>query len=593
MIKKVYRKIKNEYQNISSFLKMTLLFEAILIVSFVLTMMFVTKRFSVILREKEIELGEKRVENLADFAQEEYNRIYSLRNYIHNSEISTILAKISRDEQEAYQYKNIQDIQVFFSGISYADENISDIVLISKFGNVYSYTRQASYEVNPSYSFLEDEEIREFLTSGDDVQIRYVNPTKYCIREREAVVSYMGKIFDASLFPQKELVGIYFINIPLLSFEEIQKGSSGVNQGDLYLLNKNDEVLYCSDSLSCGKTADMESKAADEGIWVITRNLGSSGIRAYYVLSENIMFSHIVTVRNQVMGVVVFAIIVTTLLGYILYHVFQKKMTILLDSMQELQQGNFQTRLPVSSQDEIGRISESFNVMCEKLNAYVGRVYRAEIQRKNAEINALQTQINPHFLYNTLESIKSNAIMNHDEDTAEMITLLGNLFRWISRTDEKIISLEKELEYIRNYLRLQSYRYNRKLEVSIEVEEDFLDEKIPKLILQPLVENAIKHALDEVNRDKLIGIQVRKKKDVLEITVYDNGIGITTKRLEEIKEELQSSENQDEFESIGLKNVNQRLKLMYGPEYGLQINSIEEYGTAVKIRIPAGDMGEE
>lgn len=589
-MKKIYGKIKKEYQKISSLLKLTLFFEAILVVSLVLMMGFTTKRFSALLREKEIELGEKRLESLADFAQEEYNRFYSLRNYIHNSEIHMIMSKISRDEQEAYEYKNIQDISVFFSGIGYADENISDVILVSVYGNVYSYTRQASYEVNPGYPFLEDEDIKEFISSQEDMEIKYVDPTKYCIREREAVVSYMGKIYDASLFPQKNLVGIYMINIPLTCFEEIRGSTSAVSQGDLYLLNREKEVLYCSDASRCGERAEL--KREDKGIHMMSKNLGSSGLEACYVLTEELLLSQIIHMKRQVMGVVAFAIIITMILGYLLYNIFQKKVTILLKSMQELQQGNFQTRLPVDSQDEIGRISESFNEMCEKLNAYVEHVYKAEIQRKNAEINALQTQINPHFLYNTLESIKSKAIVNHDEDTASMIAILGNLFRWISRTGEKTISLEKELEYIRNYLQLQSYRYNRKLEVSIEVEENFLDELIPKLILQPLVENAVKHALDGVCRDKLIGIQVRKKEDILEITVYDNGIGISAEKLQEIKEELRVAENQDEFESIGLKNVNQRLRLMYGPEYGLQINSIAEYGTAVKIRIPVSESGE-
>lgn len=589
-MKRIYWKIKKEYQNMSSLLKLTLFFEAILMISLVLIMSFTTKRFSVILREKEIELGEKRLESLADFAQEEYNRFYSLRNYIHNNEIYMIMSKISRDEQEAYEYKNIQDISVFFSGISYADANISDVILVSMYGNVYSYTRQATYEVNPGYSFLEDEEIKEFLLSEEDMQIRYTDPSKYCIRERGAVVSYMGKIYDASLFPQKNLVGIYIINIPLSCFEEVQDNDSGVSQGDLYLLNRENEVLYCSDMENCGKIIDIEREG--EEVYTINRKLGSSGMQAHYVLTKKLLFSQITTIRKQVAGVVIFAIVMTMILGYLLYHMFQKKVTILLQSMQELQQGNFQTRLPVDSQDEIGRISESFNEMCQKLNDYVDRVYKAEIQRKNAEINALQTQINPHFLYNTLESIKSNAIMNQDDDTAEMITILGNLFRWISRSGEKMISLEEELQYIQNYLRLQSYRYNKKLEVNVEADEDLLDEKIPKLILQPLVENAIKHALDEVKRDKLLGIQVRKKENILEITVYDNGVGIEEEKLQKIREELQTAKGQDEFESIGLKNVDQRLKLMYGKEYNLEIKSIREYGTAVKIRIPLRAMGE-
>lgn len=590
MIRKIYGKIKNKYQSMSSLLKLTLFFEAILVISLVVIMGFTTKRFSVILREKEVELGEKRLQSLADFAQEEYNRFYSLRNYIHNSEIHMIMSKISRDEQEAYEYKNIQDISVFFSGISYADANISDIILVSMYGNVYSYTRQASYEVNPGYSFLEDEEIKEFLLSEEDMQIRYTDPTKYCIREREAVVSYMGKIYDATLFPRKNLVGIYIFNIPLTCFEEIQDNDSGISQGDLYLMNRDNEVLYCSDRGNCGRTTDVEQDS--EEIYTINRKLGSSGMHAHYVLTKELLFSQITTIRRQVAGVSVFAIGITMILGYLLYHIFQKKVTVLLNSMQELQQGNFQTRLPVDSQDEIGRISESFNEMCKKLNDYVDRVYKAEIQRKNAEINALQTQINPHFLYNTLESIKSNAIMHQDEDTAEMITILGNLFRWISRSGEKMIALEEELEYIRNYLRLQSYRYNKKLEVNVEADEELLDEKIPKLILQPLVENAIRHALDEVNRDKLLGIQVRKKEEILEITVYDNGIGIEAEKLKKIREELQVSKSRDEFGSIGLRNVDQRLRLMYGQEYNLEIRSIREYGTAVKIRIPLKDGGE-
>ena len=173
-----------------------------------------------------------------------------------------------------------------------------------------------------------------------------------------------------------------------------------------------------------------------------------------------------------------------------------------------------------------------------------------------------------------------------------MIAILGNLFRWSSRTGEKTIALEKELEYIQNYLRLQSYRYNEKLEVNIEAAEDVLDEQVPKLILQPLVENAIKHALDAVCRDKLIGIQAKKREDVLEITVYDNGVGIPPERLAEIREALSASGDQDEFGSIGLKNVDMRLKLMYGAQYGLSINSIEACGTAVKLKVPITETGE-
>lgn len=592
-MKIIYKKIKEKFINTSSFLKFTLLFEAILIISLTLVVFFTTRQFSEILLEKEIALGEKKLDNLVDFTQEEYNRIYSLKNYIHNGGISDIMARISRNEQEAYEYKNIQDMQVFFSGISYAYENICDVILVSVRGNVYSYTRQASYEVIPSYPFMENDEIQEFLYSDEDMQIIYADPSEYCIRGREPVVSYMGKIFDATLFPQKEVVGIYIINIPTVCFGNRQDYSVELSQGNLYLVNRNDQILYCTDTSECGKVITLLDYEEDEQIYTMTRKLGNSGISSYYILSKDILLSQVKEVRSQALAVALIAIAVTIIWGYILYHIFQKKMNVLLKSMQELQQGNFKARFPVGSQDEIGKISIAFNEMCEKLNAYVDRVYKAEIQRKNAEMNALQTQINPHFLYNTLESIKSKAIINGDEDVAAMITILGNLFRWTSRTDEKVIPLEEELEYVQNYLSLQSYRYNRKLEVNLEVEESFLDYEVPKLILQPLIENAIKYALDEVPGNKLLGIQIRKKDKTLEITVYDNGKGIAKEKLKTINEDLKAMEKQDEFERIGLRNVNQRLKLMYGPEYGLDIKSIENFGTAVKIKIPVQDMGEE
>lgn len=578
-------KLADRYKNLSIFLKITIIFEFILITTLVFVALFVTDRFTGILKEKEIALGETKVEKLADFMQEEYNRIYSLGIYIHNGNISQILSKVSADKAEAYDYNNISDIQIFFSGISYADANISDMILVSLQGNVYSYTRNSSFDVKPSYDFSNRYKIKTFLKSDDSTMIFYDDPSDYSLKKKETVVSFVGKIYDATLYPKKKMVGIYIMNLPLVNIDTILDMAAGDSKGELLLINEQEEVIYCNERSKCNKIYD-ESAVNARDVYRSTKNVGTSGLRIEYVLSEKILFSEISSIRNQMILILVFSIFITLIFSSVIYYVFNKKVKVLLSSMEKVQQGDFRMKIPIESQDEIGILSESFNKMCEKLNTYIKQVYVSEIQRKNAEINALQTQIDPHFLYNTLESIKAKALEQNAEDTAEMIAILGHLFRWSSRTKEKIVYLDQEIEYIKNYLVLQSYRYNQQLEINIDIEERYMSYAVPKLILQPIVENVIKHALDNLDRDKLVGISARKKDNNLELTIFDNGKGMSEEKLHEICDKLQTNESQDEFESIGIQNVNQRLLLLFGDEYGLQIRSIENMGTAVKVCIP-------
>jgi len=283
---------------------------------------------------------------------------------------------------------------------------------------------------------------------------------------------------------------------------------------------------------------------------------------------------------------VIVALVLGTAVGWYSYRVYMKRIKEIIDFMRKVEQGDFKTRLEITSHDEIGQICESLNEMSSELNEYVDRVYNAEVQRKNAEMNALQMQINPHFLYNTLESIKAKVVINNDEESARMISILGNMFRWISRTSEKAIPLDEELEYIKNYMELQSYRYDMQMEICQDVPDELLDCLVPKLILQPVVENVVKHALDSDNREKIFGITVNDEDPEIIITVYDNGNGMEAAKVEEMNTKLSEWTDQDDFDSIGLQNVNQRIKLMYGNEYGVQIKSMKGFGTAVKIKLP-------
>lgn len=587
-MKKLIVILKNRIENTSVFLKIAILFEVILIASLVLISLFVTHRFLKIVKEKEIELGEVKVEKLYDFVSEKYNRVYSLNNYIHNSEISERLRNIADDVDQAYVYENIDSFQTFFSATSSADADISDMEIISILGSVYSYAANIEYEIVPSYDFLNQTFAKDFLDSNSNISITYTDPTEYSRKSRSPVVSFMCKVYDPSVLPKKRIVGFCMFNIPIDHFNECINIVSENDQGELLIVDSDENIIFSTVSSNCGKKND-ENKliaSADE-VYHSTRGIGTTDLRIEYLLSNQILFAESNQIRKNVVGLLIAAIIITLLLTFMIYKIYNQKVRVLLDSMSKVRDGNFHLVIPVKSKDEIGLLSEAFNEMCEKINENIALVYKAEIQRKNAQINALQMQINPHFLYNTLESIKSKALEEGDTVTPEMIGLLGSLFRWSMNTNDKITTLENEIEYVSAYLKLQSYRYDEELNISIDIKDEYLDYAIPKLILQPLIENVIKHALVSHNQKGLVGIVAKRKRERdFEITIFDNGQGIKPVKLEYLKEKLIAQTMQDDFEIIGIQNVNRRLHLLFGETYGLQIESAWNYGTAVKVTLP-------
>lgn len=578
-------KIRNGFRHPGIFFKILIIFEVILIVTIVAASSYIIKRFSVKMLEKEKIMGDMNLEKLVDFGRDKYNRIYSLYNYIHSGEIAQIIVEAVKNPQNAYDISNINKVNAFFAGVISADSDISDVILVSESDVVFTHSGDGYSNIKPSFDFFSYSEVDDFLNSEESMKIIYDDPSSYTLKEREPVISFMGKIYDPGLFPKKELVGIFIMNVPLKKISQQDFASRVSVEGELLLLNEEGQILFSSLDKQCGEI--YEENTDEDDYYLRVKEVGTSGMKAVYTLPNYALLDEIRQINKQIYTVMSVAILLTIIIYLIIYRIFNKQVRVLIESMEQLQKGRFDLKIPVKSEDEIGIISHAFNEMCEKLNIYVEQVYAAEIQRKNAELNALQTQIDPHFLYNTLDSIRTKALTEHAGDTADMIVLLGDLFRWNSRTKEKFILLEMELEYIETYLKLQKYRYDGQMEVDIHVEDACLDDIVPKLILQPLIENVIKHAFVERTGKGIIGITVKEKQNTrLEITVFDNGIGIKEEKLHEMNEQLNQQINQDDFNSIGLQNVQARIRLLYGDSYGLKINSIDGMGTAVKLTLP-------
>lgn len=262
----------------------------------------------------------------------------------------------------------------------------------------------------------------------------------------------------------------------------------------------------------------------------------------------------------------------------------RKRLNYILGGMQRVTTGDLSGRLETEKNgDELDVISENFNEMCRKLELYIEKSYLAELEQKNAELEALQSQINPHFLYNTLEAIRMRAICNGDREVGKMLYSMAVLFR--SQLKEAgIITLAQELHYCKKYLELFEFRYQGKFVSSVECEPEYMNIPIIKFVLQPLIENYFVHGMHADRTDNFIKIRVEKEGEDVWILLEDNGKGMTDEEIEKKNRELMEN-RKGTRKSIGISNVNTRVKVTYGPEYGVSLRKREPEGIYVILHI--------
>ena len=259
------------------------------------------------------------------------------------------------------------------------------------------------------------------------------------------------------------------------------------------------------------------------------------------------------------------------------------------NAMKQIGKGNMEAEVPVSGEDEIGQLAATMNRMSKKIGELVERIRREETNQRLLELKAMQYQINPHFLYNTLDSISMFARKNHDEQCEELVIALSDFFRISLSHGQEFVTVEKEVKYAECYLEIQNIRFPEQITWDVTVEEELKEIKIMKFILQPLVENSIYHGIRDAGRKGHIQISAYQDANGLILCVQDDGIGMLPEELTELMADLESEEirEKDIHEGgFGLKNVHQRLKLMYGENSGLQIKSEWEEGTCITIYIP-------
>lgn len=252
-------------------------------------------------------------------------------------------------------------------------------------------------------------------------------------------------------------------------------------------------------------------------------------------------------------------------------------------SMKMVEKGKFDVNIDVNGEAEVAHLSKTFNIMVSRIRALMDQIVREQEAKRISEVNALQAQINPHFLYNTLDSIVWMAENGKADDVITMVTSLARLFRISISRGRNIITVREEVEHARNYLTIQKIRYKNKFRFEIDVQEEALDCKTLKLVLQPIIENSIYHGIEYMVDEGFIKITAGIADGKLLYEVKDNGLGMSREVLEGL---LSQNADSGKSSGVGVKNVHERIQLYYGKKYGLQIESEEEVGTTVKIWLP-------
>ncbi len=324
--------------------------------------------------------------------------------------------------------------------------------------------------------------------------------------------------------------------------------------------------------------------------YVIVETIDDVNLKIISVITTDMLISDTRKVFDLIIILCIISMPIYIIIANMIYSEIISPFNLLVSKMKDIEKGELNTSIDIIRKNEIGYLYNSFNSMAKRLKYLVECVYEEEIARKNAEIAALQSQINPHFLYNTLETINWKAQLSGEQDIAEMVQALSKLMDAnMNRNGKKFSTIEQEIQYMDSYLFLIQKRFGKKIEYDKIIDQNILKEKLPKLIIQPIVENAIKHGIEPVGRGKIL-IGISEKDEKLIIEVEDNGAGIEVPKLKSINVELSDNkyiaEEQDNSKSIGLKNVYRRLLLIYGKEAEISILSTYTKGTKVTLKVP-------
>lgn len=568
--------------------KILLFIIVVILVPMVLIANRINKLYLDMLERKVLEVSGQTLTQISNNVDMLINNMISASNVIAlDNEAISILEKEKAGYREA---QSITDKLVKAQGsVLYAYN--SDMVLYDFHGNYYTASGESAYqnmeEVTKEEWFQKTLELDGFVywTSPDENNLEFSNypPGTFC----------MSRVIKGRSYAERYGVLLVCVS-PYERQSDFWRIKDGSLSGDFYVADNNDIVIMSSNETMLG--SNLKEKGIDSSVLT-----GNTGKREIVIQGKNYIVNYIKNTKSSFkiiqciqeqdlveegtgirkLNVIVNVLLILILLvfSFVFSRSITRPVTELCSSMKLVGEGDFTQSISVQGNNEIAAMAQNYNVMINKIQKLVTELEKSYLQRENLRYKALQAQINPHFILNTLNGIRMLAMINGDEKVAAMIMELGKMLEHLLGRNSEMVCLKEEVACIESYCELQKMRYGDTFKLELQIEEDVQDFKVPILLLQPLIENAIIHGSAEAVRFGKIKINGYREGEFVVIEVRDNGNGISEKEIETIL----SMEKEGKATGIGIKNVSDRVRLIYGKESSLQINSVVEEGTAVKI----------
>ncbi|MEK3884673.1 histidine kinase [Paenibacillus sp. PL2-23] len=538
------------------------------------------------------------------------------KSIMSNAEIQRLL---SREEPTAMDEFNKQLLMMGALGtIFYSYNDVKGIHVISPVGNVYSY-ESTTHEINAS--FLDGEFHQEVMRS-DGSLLWGGMMGEQSLTVREDPVFTFGRLLTN--LATRRPIGVLIIEANPQTFISSMNNLMIKPESRTYVYSSSDALLVSSHpheepgslegmaeltDLSRYTFSEHARDESDSGHLIITGQDPKLGWKLLTITPKPVARLEQAAANRYFVMVTVAMIVIAVVIAFVLSRSVSKPIKSIVQEMRRVERGDLATKLSVQqSYDEINYLNASFNRMMNEINGLLDRNKLATASEKNAQIHALQSQVNPHFLYNTLDMIYWLLDEQENEKLAQLVLSLSRMFRYSSDWRNAMATLETELEQIGHYMAIISARSDGRIHVAHPIGDELLMASLPKMTLQPLIENAVIHGLSTYKGEGQVTITANRAGQAIEIHIHDNGAGMPLGKLQELKLALHRAERlewdelmEEERRSLsveppingksqgsgaGFLNVHRRLVLEYGKGYGLRIESEEHAGTTVTIMIP-------
>lgn len=426
------------------------------------------------------------------------------------------------------------------------------------------------------------------------------DPEEYDILRQNNTISTLT--IGRAIMDGESPIGIVLMDI---NYNLLKKSFdiSALQNSNVFVIQKDGGLIYTTDNKVKGKNVKNTylssiydnviknpdyraiKKLNNKDYLVVTYKSDYTGWITVGIVQKSTLTQDFMRLRNNTMWIVVLVCMLVFIVSILISSQITKNLKKLRDSMKLAAEGNLDVNPYIKSRDEVGQLSSGFVAMMQEIRGLMQQLKIRERQKRSVELQALQAQISPHFLYNTLNTIRYLAKLQNVHNIEEVTVSLIELLRISIGNGEQLIPIGDEIEHVKSYLNIQKYKYTDKFSVTFSVEEQVCEYKTLKLILQPIVENALIHGIEPLCQNGMISIKVYREVTTVKFIVTDNGIGMTEG---EILAALKSHSNSDRlrFSSIGISNVDERIKLHFGEEFGVKIYSQLGMYTTVEISIP-------